>query len=219
MTTKWIQITSGDGPEECCLAVRKVLSEIKKAAKESGLALNVLEMEPSDIKDNFKSILLSLEGEHVEVFITEWERAISSKEGERMIIPFSMSEGLVIAVGRGYDASFADVLLKKNNSGFWSGELRSRGLYIHCRAIPEPKTLSHGSYGMQTFFPAADANLETIVRVAFAGHRIQACKTGAVWQFKGSHPLRTAIPLGETTFQFAYELIGGTFPQQLSKPD
>ena len=58
----WLQISSGNGPEECCCAVGKVYGEIKAGAGKKGISVSLIHAIPSQVKGNFKSLLLSLAG-------------------------------------------------------------------------------------------------------------------------------------------------------------
>jgi hypothetical protein len=50
-----------------------------------------------------------------------------------------------------------------------------------------------------------------VVRIAFAGHRERPGGKDASWTFKGVHPLAKGMMLGDTSFQFAYNLVGGAY--------
>jgi len=62
----WIQISSGKGPDECELAVSLFFKAFEKECKLSGIDVNVLNAVPGNIAGNYKSILLSLEGQSIE---------------------------------------------------------------------------------------------------------------------------------------------------------
>ncbi|MEK7432101.1 MAG: peptide chain release factor H [Cyanobacteriota bacterium] len=68
----WIQITTGRGPEECCVFISKVLPVIEKEAKKLDCKIEILDIEKSDL-NNIKSALLSIEGENIYLFKREWE--------------------------------------------------------------------------------------------------------------------------------------------------
>lgn len=59
----WIQISSGKGPDECELAVSLFFKTFEKECQKSGVNINVLAIVPGNITGNYKSILLSLEGQ------------------------------------------------------------------------------------------------------------------------------------------------------------
>jgi peptide chain release factor len=58
----WLQISSGNGPEECCCAAGKVYREIKAEAVKKGISVSLIHAVPSQVNGNFKSLLLSLVG-------------------------------------------------------------------------------------------------------------------------------------------------------------
>lgn len=55
----WIQISSGQGPEECELAVRHLLSDLTKQILKKGYEVTLIEASPGSIPGNLKSALLS----------------------------------------------------------------------------------------------------------------------------------------------------------------
>ena len=115
--------------------------------------------------------------------------------------------------GKGYYASYGAGRLIPGAQGRWSGSLAVNGLAISAECTPVgPVTGGSGSAGMQTIFPPASSAATDVVRVAFAGHREQACETAPTWTFRGSHPLASAVALDAPTFQFGYSLRGGTYP-------
>lgn len=75
MIRYWIQITSGRGPEECCLFVKKLTDYIQKEAKKNNFEIELLEVEKSEL-NNLKSALLSIEGENINEFEKEWNGTI-----------------------------------------------------------------------------------------------------------------------------------------------
>lgn len=115
---------------------------------------------------------------------------------------------------KGYYASYGAGRLSPNAEGQWSGSLAVDGLTISSKCTPVgPVSGGPGSAGMQTIFPPASSAVADLVRIAFAGHREQACETASTWTFRGSHPLTSAVALEAPTFQFGYDLRGGTYPQ------
>lgn len=56
-----IQLSAGQGPDECCLAVAKAMQELQGEAKRHACELQLLESEAADRVGTFKSILLSIE--------------------------------------------------------------------------------------------------------------------------------------------------------------
>lgn len=71
-----IQITAGDGPEECCLGVGKVCTIMRKEAEASEITTEIVEAEASGIKGNFKSIILLMKGESLKSFMESREGSI-----------------------------------------------------------------------------------------------------------------------------------------------
>jgi peptide chain release factor len=59
----WLQISSGQGPEECELAVRLFLKALQNECKDRGIAINIIALAPGARPENFKSVLLAIEGE------------------------------------------------------------------------------------------------------------------------------------------------------------
>ncbi len=114
---------------------------------------------------------------------------------------------------KGYYASYGAGRLSPSAQGQWSGSLAVDGLTISADCTPVgPVTGGPGSAGMQTIFPPASSAVTDLVRIAFAGHREQACEAAPTWTFRGSHPLTSAVALEGPTFQFGYNLRGGTYP-------
>jgi len=73
--TRWLQITSGRGPAECCWVVAKVLQSMIDEAGEVDLRVRVLEAIPGDQPRTFKSVLLALDGEDdagTSRFVSQW---------------------------------------------------------------------------------------------------------------------------------------------------
>jgi len=73
METKIIQITSGKGPAECCLAVALALKEMLREAKASGLQHEVIGRFPAQEKGTLASATLKLEGKGVNAFAESWK--------------------------------------------------------------------------------------------------------------------------------------------------
>lgn len=57
-----LQISSAQGPDECCLAVGKALKQLIKEANAINVQVECLETEPSRRPDGFRSVLISLSG-------------------------------------------------------------------------------------------------------------------------------------------------------------
>jgi hypothetical protein len=65
---------------------------------------------------------------------------------------------------------------------------------------------------MQVFFPPLSSSVASIVRVAFAGHRVQECRSDESWSLRGTHPLAGSMVLRPSNFEFGYDLAGGAYP-------
>jgi len=65
-------ISAGNGPEECAHAVALTLKAIQQETLKKGINSNIVETKPSLVKDNFRSVIVSLEGENIESFINTW---------------------------------------------------------------------------------------------------------------------------------------------------
>ncbi len=115
---------------------------------------------------------------------------------------------------KGYQAAYGDVRLRRDSSGRWLGSVEVPGLEVTVACRPAgPVGGGPMSAGMQAFFPPANSTVTDTVRVAFAGHREQACGSGTSWELRGTHPIVGGILLGETSYQYGYHLIGGTYPR------
>lgn len=71
-----IQITSGQGPAECCLVVSKIKERMLKQAKSSNIEISVTEDIKGELKDTLLSTTLSAKGENLSDFIKEWKGTI-----------------------------------------------------------------------------------------------------------------------------------------------
>lgn len=76
-----IQLSAGQGPDECCLAVAKVLRELQCEAKRHACDLQLIESEPSSRVGTFKSVLLSVEtinggDEEQLTWLNSWEGSL-----------------------------------------------------------------------------------------------------------------------------------------------
>ena len=59
-----LQLSSAQGPEECCLAVKKALDRLIKEATRQDVAVTVLETETGRYSDTLRSALISLDGDN-----------------------------------------------------------------------------------------------------------------------------------------------------------
>jgi peptide chain release factor len=67
-----IQITSGNGPAECCRAVACVQRLILAQAKTQELKIEIDENIPGEFKDTLLSTTLTASGENLDAFVREW---------------------------------------------------------------------------------------------------------------------------------------------------
>lgn len=58
-----LQLSSAQGPDECCLTVKKALDCLTKEAAREKVSLTRLETEPGRLPDTLRSALVSLDGE------------------------------------------------------------------------------------------------------------------------------------------------------------
>lgn len=114
---------------------------------------------------------------------------------------------------KGYYATYGKVKLSRQTDGKWRGFIEAKGLSVIAECIPAgPITGGAGSSGMQVFFPPTSSGIQKLIRVAFAGHQIQECRSDSCWRIRGTHPLTTGRLLPPTYFEFGYDLMGGTYP-------
>lgn len=114
---------------------------------------------------------------------------------------------------RGYPAEVGGVWLERGEDGAVRGAVAVEGLSIAADCRPdEAVSGGPGSRGVQTFLPPEDSPIHSAITVAFAGHRIQGCREGAVWQLTGDHPMAHGTVVGSSSFQWGYHLVGGTYP-------
>ncbi len=73
METKFIHLTSGKGPAECCLAVALTLKEIIKEAKEKNITHEVILRNEGFINGTLTSALIKIEGQVLTDFIKSWQ--------------------------------------------------------------------------------------------------------------------------------------------------
>ena len=72
----WLQITAGQGRDECTWVVTNVLETMRQEAHKAGHKIDLLEAVPGDQPNALKSVLLALEGKATEEFIASWEGTI-----------------------------------------------------------------------------------------------------------------------------------------------
>ncbi|HUX33920.1 MAG TPA: hypothetical protein VMV51_08595 [Gemmatimonadaceae bacterium] len=113
---------------------------------------------------------------------------------------------------KGYYARYGDARLIREANGTWRGSIRADGLRATATCTPTgPVSGGPASRGMQALFPPASSELTGVVRVAFAGHRVQPCAETASWTLRGTHPLARGVVVGASDFEFGYDLVGGVY--------
>lgn len=70
MLMNLLQLTAGQGPEECCKAVSHALNAIKQACKQKRVMLAIIDSHES--KYGFHSVLIELSGENSQNIINNW---------------------------------------------------------------------------------------------------------------------------------------------------
>ena len=73
---KYIQITSGRGPVECCRVVTLVMQQIVEDAQRSGLAIELIEREPATEPGCLFSATLAVDGDQLDAFAATWEGTV-----------------------------------------------------------------------------------------------------------------------------------------------
>lgn len=67
-----LQLSSAQGPEECCLAVKKALDRLIKEAARQDVVVTVLETETGRYSDTLRSALISLDGDNAWALSESW---------------------------------------------------------------------------------------------------------------------------------------------------
>lgn len=112
---------------------------------------------------------------------------------------------------KGHYATYGNVALNRSPDGKWRGTIAVDGLSIVAECVPTgPITGGQGSAGRQSIFPPV-SSLASVVRIAFAGHRVQGCREDLPWIVRGTHPLAGGEVIGSAEFQFGYRLVGGAY--------
>ena len=76
METKFIQITSGRGPAECCWVVAQVLKAFLKALKEERLNYTILKKEQGPENRTLQSVTVQINGNGLDPFLKPWKGTI-----------------------------------------------------------------------------------------------------------------------------------------------
>jgi peptide chain release factor len=72
----WLQISSGEGPAECCWVVARLAEVLTAEAEAAGLAVRTLEFVPGEETGTFKTVLLSLDGPGEADFAAGWQGTV-----------------------------------------------------------------------------------------------------------------------------------------------
>ncbi|WP_058912005.1 peptide chain release factor H [Entomohabitans teleogrylli] len=67
-----LQLSSAQGPDECCLAVSKALARLSLEARTHGVAITVLEELPGRVSGTLRSALVVLEGAKAQYLAEVW---------------------------------------------------------------------------------------------------------------------------------------------------
>ena len=102
-----LQLSSAQGPEECCLAVKKALDRLIKEATRQDVAVTVLETETGRYSDTLRSALISLDGDNAWA-LSEAGAALSSGFVRVRI-------GLIMGAKTGFWALGVLPLMRRNN--------------------------------------------------------------------------------------------------------
>ena len=72
----WLQVTSGQGPEECAWVVQRVVDQILLEAAAQGHIARLLEATTGERADTCKSTLLAVEGTELREFVDSWQGTV-----------------------------------------------------------------------------------------------------------------------------------------------
>lgn len=71
-----LQLSSAQGPEECCFAVSKALQKLHKEAEQAKVKLTIIEQEKGRNANTLRSALVALEGEQEQFIAKRWVGSI-----------------------------------------------------------------------------------------------------------------------------------------------
>ncbi|MFT5645516.1 MAG: peptide chain release factor [Aureispira sp.] len=74
--TKIIQITSGQGPAECCWVVAQVLKQFLDAIKHSSIEYKIVQKEKGIENRTLQSVSIQLKGKNLSTFLNRWTGTI-----------------------------------------------------------------------------------------------------------------------------------------------
>ena len=72
----WLQVTSGQGPDECAWVARRVVDQILQEAAAQGHDGRILELVAGGRAETCKSALLALEGENLQELVDSWQGTV-----------------------------------------------------------------------------------------------------------------------------------------------
>ncbi len=131
-----------------------------------------------------------------------------------LVLDFWVPDRAFTAVMRelGHYATHGDATLARGPRGSWRGTVRAPGLDVVATCTPAGEVSGGaGSAGVQALFAPATFTGGPVVRVSFAGHRVQDCDRTSAWRIRGTHPLARADVLAPSSFEFGYTLQGGAY--------
>lgn len=67
-----LQLSSAQGPAECCLAVAKTLQRLYKEAEQAKLTLTIVEQEAGRNRNTLRSVLVAIEGDNEQLLADQW---------------------------------------------------------------------------------------------------------------------------------------------------
>jgi len=75
-TNVWLQITSGQGPDECALAAFKLVQHIIRISRTANISIEIVDRIDGSRSGTYSSALLSVAGTHAEEFSENWAGTI-----------------------------------------------------------------------------------------------------------------------------------------------
>ncbi len=74
---RWLQISSGRGPAECCWVVSQLSAFVMREAEKVGLRAHIVEATPGDMPRTLKSALIAIEGKNgIDAFVFDWQGVV-----------------------------------------------------------------------------------------------------------------------------------------------
>ena len=67
-----LQLSAGQGPVECCLAVQQALGQLEKEATQKKVTVTVLEIQNGPVKGAIRSVLIGLNGDASSALAEQW---------------------------------------------------------------------------------------------------------------------------------------------------